>query len=196
MMAHDAYNLMISLAFDGLLTEEEEQELHQHIRTCDVCTMTWEHMSLLDTTLTAQVEVSPPPGFALNVMTRIESYNARRRWYPWLVTSLTVFSLMAALNITVLLLLFLPALYEPLLEWTVVGGVIDVITQGFSWIQVVIDFATTALGNWFTFLTANPAVLAVVLMALVFASIWIGLLEGLKSTAVPLGEAATSRQSA
>lgn len=195
MMAHDTYNLMISLALDGQLAEEDEKELRQHIQGCGLCANTWDQMTMLDAMFNSQAEVNPPPDLLAGVMAYVEGYKMRRRWYPWLVASVSIISLLAALNIAAPLLVLSLGLYKPMLEWPTVSASLNAIAQAFYWLQAGADFSANTLRDWFVFLTTDPLMLASALSALVLASIWIGLREGFKSTALSLSEGVTSQQS-
>ena len=92
-MAHDNYLMMISMSFDEMLSEDEEETLFDHMRSCAMCADTWTRMNALDRALTAQPEIIPPPDFVSNVMMRVSTYQERRKWYPWMVATLIVLSL-------------------------------------------------------------------------------------------------------
>ncbi len=176
-MAHDVYDQMINLAVDGLLAEEEEARLYQHVQTCSSCADAWEKVALVDSLLKVQTELSPPPDFGANVMARVSAYEIRRRRHPWFLGILTVIFLAATFSVTAPILFFSSGLYKIVFGWPIVGTVVDYGTRTYTF---VLDSGTLLLNilvNWLTFLTQDPVSLAVVLVALILASTWIGLLE-------------------
>lgn len=176
-MAHDIYDQMIQLAVDGLLAEEEEARLYQHVQTCSSCADVWEKVALVDSLLKAQTELSPPPDFRANVMARVSAYEVQRRRHPWFLGILTVIFLAATFSVTAPLLFFSSGIYKIVFGWPIVGTVVG---YGAKTYAFVVDSGTLLLSiliDWLTFLAHDPVSLAVVLVALILASTWIGLLE-------------------
>nr|MBN1228751.1 hypothetical protein [Anaerolineae bacterium] len=181
-MAHNSYEVMMSLALDALLTQEEEKELNQHLQSCSTCAQLWDDMTIINTMFTASAEVAPPANFSANVLARVESYESGRRWYPWIVGVLVAASVIAA-SLWALPALFLSlGLPDLLAEWPVIGEIIDAATRGYIAIQIGVSWVVELANTWFSYLLNEPASLAVILTALVLASTWIGLLEGIKAT--------------
>lgn len=180
-MAHDPYALMISLSVDGLLSEEEQDGLYQHLRTCAACADLWARTNLLDRLFSMQPELAPPSDFTARVMHRIEAYEAHRHLMPWLVGLLALFSVLAGLSLALPAMLLLPGFAQVAAQWPVVGSAVVAAANGFS---VLVDTATAvshALLEWLTFLTTDPITLAVVIGALVIASTYIGLRESMRA---------------
>jgi predicted anti-sigma-YlaC factor YlaD len=179
-MAHDPYSLMISLSLDGLLNAEEEQDLQQHMRTCDACAQTWRDMSLVEAMFKAQPMAVPGPDFAASVMARVDTYNAQRRWYPWFALLVGVLVVAAIASIAGPILFFSYGLHHALLEVPLIATVIGYALQVAGVALYGIQFAVILLVDWLNLLTTDPIALAVVVAALALASTWIGLLEGMK----------------
>ena len=181
-MAHNPYEQMMSMAFDDMLTEEEHAELTQHLEVCESCANLWEHMSLIDTLFIRPVEMTPSIDFKANVMNRIESYETGRRWYPFMVSLLVIVSIMAALWVAFPILLLSFGAERIVSAWPAVGSAIAFAMQSFTAASQWAVYGITEFSEWFTHLSSDPTTLAVVLSALVLASIWIGILEGVKAT--------------
>ncbi|HEC21674.1 MAG TPA: zf-HC2 domain-containing protein [Chloroflexi bacterium] len=181
MMAHDPYALMISLSLDGLLDAEEEEDLHRHVQNCPTCAGVWRDMSTLDRVLNSSGELAPPPNFTLGVMARIESYETQRRLSPWFALFAVMIMLSAVVSVGAPIALFVSGLYRRLFELPFLGSWLSFGLHMVSLIQSSIRIALGTVIDWLTLLTADPAALAVVISALVLASTWIGLLEGMKA---------------
>lgn len=181
-MAHNPYEQMMSMAFDDMLTEEEHQELTQHIETCEACANLWGHMSLIDTLFVRPTEMTPAIDFKANVMNRIESYETGRRWYPFMIGLLVVVSIMAALWVAFPILLLSFGTERIVSAWPAVGSAITFAMQSFTAVSQWAVYGITEFSQWFAHLSSDPTTLAVVLSALVLASTWIGILEGVKVT--------------
>ncbi len=181
-MAHNSYELMISLALDGLLETEEEQELHQHLMACNACADVWRRMLLVDSMMVRPPQAAPPANFAAQVMARVEAYETRQQWQPWLIVVLGIASVIAALSLALPFAFFGLGLQHTLAEWPVVGTLLGYALHVFGLAVNGATLAADALTDWLRYVTGNPVALAVVVGALALASTWIGLLEGLKAT--------------
>jgi anti-sigma factor RsiW len=179
-MAHDPYTIMISLSLDGLLNEEEEQDLQRHMRTCDACAQAWRDVNLVDTMFKAQPMAAPGPDFAASVMTRVETYESQRRWYPWFAMLVGVLVVAAIASIIGPILFFSYGLHHVLLDVPQIAVAVGYAFQVAGAVLYGVQFAIALLVNWFNMLTTDPIALAVVVAALALASTWIGLLEGMK----------------
>jgi predicted anti-sigma-YlaC factor YlaD len=190
-MAHNPYELMISLSLDGMLNDEEEFELQSHLADCETCADTFERMALVDTVLVHAGEVAPPVNFAASVMLRIEAEETGKRWYPWLIGTLVVASVLAAISIAAPIL-FLSIGVERIINWW--PALASLVEGSLSLFEVLLTrlwFISSAVTDWYTYLLSDPAALAVVVTALVCASIWIGFLEVSKvNRSVMAGQAA------
>jgi hypothetical protein len=185
-MAHDPYTIMISLSLDGMLNAEEEQDLQQHMRTCDACAQAWRDMSLIETMFKAQPMAAPGPDFAAGVMTRVETYESQRRWYPWFALLVGVLVVAAIASIAGPILFFSYGLHHVLLELPIIATVAGAAFQAYGAVLYGVQFAVALLTDWLNLLTTDPIALAVVVAALALASTWIGLLEGMKLSSAAL----------
>jgi anti-sigma factor RsiW len=180
-MAHSPYDMMISLSLDGQLSPDEERDLRQHLQTCDTCASAWRRMTLLDAMFSHPVNAPAPVDLTARVMAHVESYEARRRWYPWVLGVFIVSTIAAALSIAAPILLFSLGLYQTILSLPVIGTLLGFVLRSLDAVRSGVLFAVSALSDWLTYLLADPASLAIVLTALVLASTLIGLLEGIKA---------------
>ncbi len=192
-MAHDSYLLMISQSFDEILPEEDQEVLFDHMRSCAMCAATWTRMNALDRVLSAQIEVMPPLDFTASVMMRVSTYQERRKWYPWMVATLIVLSLLAGISLLAPTLFFSLGLYRTAATWPAVGRAVAAVAVGFADLVRVASFLMDALLDWLSLLSHDPVTLGVVVAALVSVSTYIGLRETLKATST---SEAFSQQSA
>lgn len=172
-MAHNPYEYLISLSLDDLLDEEEQAELDQHMQSCGACTDLYGRMELVDRMFAAPPEVTPPVNLTASIMGRIETYETRRRWQPWVIAVLVIASLIAAFNIAAPVLFFSLGLNQLAAQWPIVVQIVSVL-QGAA---VFVQTASIALAEWIEFVITEPAALGVILTALVIASTWIGFME-------------------
>src|SRR5437868_5785683 len=121
-MAHDSYLMMISLSFDEMLTMEEQDELNQHMRDCAMCAEMWSRMNAFDRLMSVQMEVAPPSNFVTSVMQKVDGYQVRRRWTPWMVVILAIFSVLASLSLAWPTLFFSLGLNREIAQWPVTGA--------------------------------------------------------------------------
>ena len=192
--SHESYEVLISLSLDGMLSHEEQEELRRHVQTCSLCADTLSQLKLVDAMFRNQPVMSPPANFTANVMSRIEAYEARRRWYPWLVMGLIGVVVAAIISVMAPALFFTLGLYRGIESWPVVGLVFSYAAQTFGLLVSAAGLLTDTLVSWLTLLSTQPAALAVVVTALALASTWIGLLEA--SKARTMAEAPIQSQSA
>jgi predicted anti-sigma-YlaC factor YlaD len=181
-MAHNPYEVLISLSLDGLLDPTEAEELEQHLQTCEACADLRERMALVDVMFAAPPEVEPPPDFAAGVMARVQVYQTRRRWTPWLIAVLAIASVLGALSVAWPVAFFSLGLHEVLAALPGIGQILGQLLDIYGDVLAGANFIVDSIYGWLAFLIEDPAALAVVLSALVFASTWIGLLEGMKAT--------------
>ncbi len=179
-MAHDSYLQLISLDLDGMLNEHEHVELRLHLRGCAACAAARDRLSLIDRTFAARPEVAPPADLSMQVMARVAAFETRRRWYPWFVVVLTVILMAAVISVALPPLVIVMGLYKPLLDLPVISAVVAYASQAVVVISTLGELAARVLQRWLTYLTTDPAALAVVIMALSVAAIWIGMLETMK----------------
>ncbi len=180
-MAHDSYQLLISLSFDGLLDDEEQDTLYQHMRTCAMCAETWTRMNSLDRLLSLQPQAAPSVNFAAKVMQRVQTYETRRRLHPWMLVMLAILSLLSGVSIAVPVTILAVGPQTITARYPLFGAILSMLARGFETVVEAATWATDMLLSWFKFLTGDPAALAVVITGLVLASIYIGLRESLKA---------------
>jgi anti-sigma factor RsiW len=181
-MAHNPYELLISLSLDGLLDPDEAEDLEQHLQACETCADLQERMARVDVLFAAPPEVEPPRDFTAGVMARVQAYQARRRWTPWLIAVLVVASLLGALSVAGPVAFFSLGLHEVVAAIPGIGRTLGWLLNAYGDVLAGANFIVDSMYGWLAFLIEDPAALAVVLAALVFASTWIGLLEGTKAT--------------
>lgn len=180
-MAHDSYQLLINLSFDGQLSEKEQDALNQHMRTCALCADTWVHMNSFDRLLSVQPQVSPAPDFTARVMQRVQSYEAQRRLRPWMLVVLTVLSLLSGISVAFPIALFVIGPQSIAARWPFFGTLLSTLADGFNTVVSAATWSMNLLLGWFHLLVTEPAALAVVITGLVLVSTYIGLRESLKS---------------
>jgi anti-sigma factor RsiW len=168
---------MISLSLDGLLDEEEERELQTHLVDCETCADVFDRMVLVDTALANAPEAAPPVNFAASVMLRIEAEKAGQRWYPWLIGVLVFVSILAAFSVAAPILFLSVGVEWSIARWPALASLVGNSLHLFEGLLTRIWFITDAATDWYAYLLGDPAALAVVVCALVLASIWIGFLE-------------------
>ncbi len=102
---HEKYTLAMSLALDGMLTSEEEAELHAHLAACAACRATWALWQEIDRRLAAnacQPAATPAAGFGARVEARLLARQFRRRsalgGLLFLIASLATWMLVAAVG--------------------------------------------------------------------------------------------------
>ncbi|GAB4477792.1 MAG: hypothetical protein Kow00124_21420 [Anaerolineae bacterium] len=176
-MAHDPYDISMSLLLDDLLDDEEKQQVLQQIRSAPDKAEAWERLGMVDAMLRSAPMEMPAPDFAARVMARVEAVEARRRWFPWLVALLVFLSIGAALTVAIPVLIIKLGLYQSLLGLPVVKATITSGAQVIAILAWAMRAVSSALGDWFTLLGQEPMALAVVIGALALASTWIGLRE-------------------
>ncbi len=127
-------------------------------------------------------------------MSRIEAYEARRRWYPWLALALVGVLVAAIISVVAPTLFLSLGLYRGVESWPVVGAVVSYAAQTFGALVSIATLISNGLVGWLTLLSTQPVALAVVVTALVLASTWIGLLEASKARV--MAEVSVQSQSA
>jgi anti-sigma factor RsiW len=180
-MAHDNYMMLISLDLDGMLSEREREDLRQHTQTCLACANAWERMRLTDAMLKVQPEVMPAIDFRSKVMGRVKTYDTQRKWRPWLITILSGLTVAMVFSTVLPFVVVAFELYKPLLTWPVIGSVLTWVARATTTVIALGGMALHDLLRWLTYVTTDPAALAIVVGGLVVAATWIGLLEVTKS---------------
>lgn len=71
--------MLMSMALDGLLDDDSEGQLRQHLDACSTCHAEWTAMQQVSTWLEGSDLTGPPLGFALRVERRLEEKARNRR---------------------------------------------------------------------------------------------------------------------
>ncbi len=185
-MAHNPYELMISLSIDDMLTPDEDRELRQHVADCASCADLWHEMRQLELMFHRPVQVAPPADFTARVMNRVSVYETRRNAQPWIIGVLVVASLAAALSIAAPILFFSLGMRDVIAGWPVIGTILTFMMQVVTYMRAGMLLVVDAIDQWLALVTGEPMILAVVVSALVLASIWIGMMEVNKATQLPV----------
>ncbi len=183
-MAHDAYQLLISLSLDGELADDQQELLYEHMQACAACADMWSRMNALDRLLMAQPQVAPRADFTARVMARAQVREARRHPRPWMIALLVGLSALASISLLTPILLLSLGIYRIVMVWPWVGVALGAASEVFARLVTTATYLTNALIDWFTYLLTDPAALAVIIVALMVASTYIGLREGLRAPAM------------
>jgi anti-sigma factor RsiW len=82
MMEHnhdEEMTLLMSLALDSLLDEDDRQRLEQHLQGCAACRAEWEAMRALSALFAGSPMAGPPLGFAVRVERKLDEKERKRR---------------------------------------------------------------------------------------------------------------------
>ncbi len=69
----------LSLQLDGLVEQQQREQLQAHLASCESCRAEWEAMQRVSSVLEAASEVAPPLDFAAKVASRLQQREARQR---------------------------------------------------------------------------------------------------------------------
>lgn len=94
--AHDDYGMLMSLALDGQLEDEETAKLQVHLKHCPPCAQQWQLWQTIDTRFRAAPLVAPPVDFVARVEKRVHQQERRRHFRVGVLLSLLTFVLWAA----------------------------------------------------------------------------------------------------
>ena len=181
-MAHENYLMLISQSLDGELATEEKHRLDAHIDECAHCADMWTNLAVVHHAFSAPVMAAPKIDLTAAVMARVETYESRKRYHPYLWAGLALLSTLTALSLAAPTLFFVLGLQNNVMDWPIVGTLITNVAKGFALIVAGASFAMDALLAWFNYLFTDPVALAVVLTALTSVSIYIGVRETMKVT--------------
>lgn len=73
------FSEQMSLALDKQLNAREEDELREHLRTCDACRARWDALQEIERLFAAAPLISPPAGFTARVSARLTERESRRQ---------------------------------------------------------------------------------------------------------------------
>lgn len=105
-MLHSEYTMLMSLILDGEGNDVDKARLQEHLRSCDLCALTWQRWQELDRRFALAPMLPVPVDLATSVATRLDvrlSEQARQRWFMLgliLAWSVVVMFTIAALGIT------------------------------------------------------------------------------------------------
>lgn len=98
-MVHAEFTMLMSLVLDGEATGDEGARLREHLRSCDMCALTWQRWQELERRFALAPSLPAPVNFAARVAVRLDARQAeqgRRRWFmlglalAWSVAMVTV----------------------------------------------------------------------------------------------------------
>jgi len=179
-MTQQPFDERMSLALDGLLSEDERRSLNHSLSQSPEATDAWERMRVIDRMLDTAPEASPPFDFARRVMARIEAFDTRRRWRPWIISLLVLVTTAAVISIMLPIGLLVLGGYRWLLSVPMLGDLISMALDALGQAQAAVLWLGESVLRWITFVTTDPVALTTVVSALVVASIWIGLREAFR----------------
>jgi len=180
-MAENPEELM-SLMLDDMLSEDDEKAIKQMLSESDELDYKWQQMNFIDATFERAGEFAPSLDFTEQVMARVDEYEAERSWYPWVLALLIGTSMVALVTVAAPLLFFVLGLHNALISVPVIGPVFAFITEVVGFAVFGVKIVGEALLTWINFVTSDPMALGVVVGALAFASIYIGLRESRRAT--------------
>lgn len=183
MMTQAPYDIEMSLLLDGLSSESEEDLLKRY-QDDPILSDAYNRMSRVDNLLRSAPMAIPPAGFVASVMMGVERIERRRHAAPLLTGLIVTLALTVAVFFAIPWLFVTFNLYEPLLELPAVTAVLDFVNQmagSFAWLA---DWVSDITRDWFSLLINEPSAMIVVVAALAFVSVWIGLREGVKAARV------------
>jgi anti-sigma factor RsiW len=97
--------LLMSLALDGMLADEDRQRLEQHVQGCPACRSEWEAMQALSALFAGSPMAGPPLGFAVRVERELAEKDRKRRQTFGGLAVLTGSLSLAGLTVTVVCLI-------------------------------------------------------------------------------------------
>lgn len=105
-MLHSEYTMLMSLILDGEGEDSDRARLQEHLRSCDLCALTWQRWQELDRRFALAPMVPVPVDLATSVAARLDirqTEQARQRWFMLglvLAWSVVVVFTVAALGVT------------------------------------------------------------------------------------------------
>jgi anti-sigma factor RsiW len=119
MMEHkhdEEMTVLMSLALDEMLGEEDRQRLEQHLQGCPACRTEWEAMQAVSALLADSPMAGPPLGFAVRVERKLAEKDRKRRQTFGGLAVLTSSLSLAGLTVAVICLMVVA-----ILAWQGVG---------------------------------------------------------------------------
>lgn len=105
-MLHTEYTMLMSLLLDGEGDDIDRARLQEHLRSCDLCALTWQRWQELDRRFTLAPMLPVPVDLATSFAARLDirqAEQARQRWFMLglvLAWSVVVIFTVAALGVT------------------------------------------------------------------------------------------------
>jgi hypothetical protein len=167
------FSLLMSLALDELLDEEDTQRFHGYLSHHTGCAYQWRQWQQLDRLLEAAPHMEPPSDFAQRVAWRLAQQERKRQlWWATAVGLLFVLLCIGAVSGMVALGLYL-VLNQP--HW--LGGLIHTLAYSGATVQHWLATAGLTLNT----LLSSPEVLglgaAYLLVAVVLIAYWVRFLR-------------------
>jgi len=167
--------VLMSLALDGLLEEQDRRRLEQHLDVCPSCRGEWEAMREVATLFESSPMVGPPLGFAVRVERRLAEQDRRRRRVFGGMAVVTSGLSLAGLTVGVLVILV-----AAIVAWLSLGDLPSVQQGTNAALQVASGAGLLAKGASF-FLGdllaryAAPLILGLGLVLAILAGLWLWL---------------------
>lgn len=182
-MALNPYENDFNLLLDGLLNDDEERALRRSLIANPQHEAELDRMLMVDAILRGAEEPRLPANFSANVMVHVDRYEQRVQWTPWVIALVTTVTVSLALFIAAPLVIFNLGLAEPLLSLPRVSSLVLLLAQSLEWMRLATVWGAEAIVGWLTFITTEPATLAVIISALALVSIWVGFRESQRAGA-------------
>jgi anti-sigma factor RsiW len=89
-MVHGEFTMLMSLVLDGEATGDEGARLREHLRSCDVCALTWQRWQELDRRFALAPVLPAPVNLAASVAIRLNARQAEQVTRRWLMLGLAL----------------------------------------------------------------------------------------------------------
>lgn len=168
--------LLMSLALDQSLTQDEVRCLKDHLEQCPTCQEEWVAMQRISRLFTDAPFMSPPPGFADRVRQRVAQRQVRRQRLLAGAALLVACLSLAAVALPEVIR-WLALLWQVLTEPSLLSHSAKLLAQLLDLVESLgraFWLVTTAL---FSFLN-QPALIGYSLLALALTALWIHLVAG------------------
>ncbi len=176
--------LLMSLALDQSITQDEVRGLEDHLKRCPTCQEEWEAMQRVSRLFTDAPLIGPPAGFADRVMQRLARRQARRRRLLAGAALLVVCLSLGALA--------LPGIVRWLaMLWQVVTEP-SLLSHGAKLVAQLLHLAEFLGGACWLVITAlssslnQPALLGYSFLVLALTALWIRLVAGRRGEYQPV----------
>ena len=188
-MARDPFDIMMSRMLDNDLNAEERIGFENYVAHDEQAAEAWDQFQMVDAMLSNQREAMLPFDLTAGVMARIEAYETRKMWMPWITALAGLFGLMMLFMFILPWLLVSGVLTNVVADVPVIGTIIVGMAQLMQYAVFGATLFVNAISAWLHTVTTDPLILGLVISALVVASTYIGLREGQRVYALALMEA-------